>query len=231
MKCRNSIAQFFVFICLANWLTDVIAEAQVASSSSEEEAAYVQAITERAQKIVDTLGIAETDEAVRVRDIIAQQYRSLRDIHDTRDSRIEELNKEPAVDPTVAAAWIKVARDQANLQLVEQHRRFNAQLLTELTPELVEKVKDGMTYGVAQITYRRYSELLPQLKDEEKRVILAHLLEAREYAMDAGSSEEKHAIFGKYKGRINNILSAAGYDLKQAEKDLAARENTESRPR
>jgi hypothetical protein len=33
--------------------------------------------------------------------------------------------------------------------------------------------------------------------------------------MDAGSSDEKHKWFGKYKGRINNYLSAAGYDMKK----------------
>jgi hypothetical protein len=41
--------------------------------------------------------------------------------------------------------------------------------------------------------------------------------------MDGGSSEEKHALFGKYKGRINNYLSAQGFDLKAAENELAAR--------
>lgn len=40
--------------------------------------------------------------------------------------------------------------------------------------------------------------------------------------MDAGSSDEKHTMFGKYKGRINNYLSAEGFDVKQAERDLKA---------
>jgi hypothetical protein len=34
--------------------------------------------------------------------------------------------------------------------------------------------------------------------------------------MDGGTSQEKHAWFGKYKGRINNYLSAQGYDMKKA---------------
>ena len=41
--------------------------------------------------------------------------------------------------------------------------------------------------------------------------------------MDAGSSDEKHAWFGKYKGKINNYLAAAGYNMKQAEKNLATK--------
>jgi hypothetical protein len=116
--------------------------------------------------------------------------------------------------------------DRANLKLNDLHRRFVARLSVELTPEQVDKVKDGLTYGVVRITYDRYLDLLPRLNDEQKREILANLIEAREHAMDGGSSEEKHAIFGKYKGRINNYLSAQGFDLKAAEKELAARQKS-----
>ena len=35
--------------------------------------------------------------------------------------------------------------------------------------------------------------------------------------------QEKHGWFGKYKGRINNYLSKAGYDMKKAERDMFAR--------
>jgi hypothetical protein len=58
------------------------------------------------------------------------------------------------------------------------------------------------------------------LSDEQKKQIKAWLIEARELAMDQGSAEEKHHVFGKYKGKINNYLAAAGYDLKEAEKNL-----------
>ena len=34
---------------------------------------------------------------------------------------------------------------------------------------------------------------------------------------------KKHAWFGKYKGRINNYLSAAGYDLKKEGEDWQKR--------
>jgi len=40
------------------------------------------------------------------------------------------------------------------------------------------------------------------------------LKEARELAIDGGSAEEKTAIFGKYKGKINNYLSAQGHNKK-----------------
>jgi hypothetical protein len=137
---------------------------------------------------------------------------------------LDQAKESPDGDPTIAEAWVKVARDTAGRQLNELHRRFVARLSVELTPEQVVKVKDGLTYNVVSITYDRYLELLPTLNDAQRREILANLIEAREYAMDAGSSEEKHAIFGKFKGRINNYLSEQGFDLKAAEKELAARQ-------
>jgi hypothetical protein len=227
MTIRRHFAFEVAFFTVASVLVCHFALAGEHPSNAEQEAAYRQAIDERAARIVGTLGIDEAAKRARVRDLIALQYRSLREIHDARDAKIEkieEAKKSPAADPSIAHAWTNVARDQANLKLVDLHRRFVARLSVELTSDQVEKVKDGMTYGVVQVTYERYLQLLPDLSEEQKREILANLFEAREHAMDGGSSEEKHAIFGKYKGRINNYLSAAGYDLKRAEKELAARE-------
>ena len=207
-----------------------LADRVVAATASDAEAGYTQEITKRADKIVGSLGITDDAQKARARDLIVQQYRTLREIHGARDARIAET-KQGSSDPTVAEGWKKVARDEASLKLTDAHRRFVARLSVELTPEQMDRVKDGMTYGVVGITYKRYLELFPNLKDEEKREILADLTEAREYAMDAGKSEEKHAVFGKYKGRINNYLSKAGYDMKQAEKNLAEKEKTASRSR
>jgi hypothetical protein len=177
-----------------------------AQPAEDADAAYTRVINERADKIVAQLAIEHANDRLRVRDLIAGQYRALSKIHDARDAK------------TMTA-------DEASAEQFALHRRFVAQLEAQLTPEQVDKVKDGLTYGVVPITYRAYRELLPELTAEQKCEIKAQLLEAREYAMDAGSSEEKHAWFGKYKGRINNYLSAAGYDLKQAERDRAARQD------
>ncbi|RYY10243.1 MAG: DUF3826 domain-containing protein [Cytophagaceae bacterium] len=94
------------------------------------------------------------------------------------------------------------------------------------------QVKDGMTYRVLPITMTAYEDMLPTLTAAQTTQMQAWLTEAREHAMDAGTSQEKHAWFGKYKGRINNYLSAAGIDMNQAGKDwqarLAARKAAES---
>jgi hypothetical protein len=218
------VIALFTFVTV---LTDPVG----AASTGDSEAAYTQDITKRADKILATLGITDDAAKSRVRDLLIQQYRTLREIHAARDAKLAEVKHGQPADPSVAEAWIKTARDAATLKLADVHRRFVARLSVELSPEQVDKVKDGLTYGVVGVTYKRYLELFPELKDEQKREILANLVEARDLAMDAGSSEEKHAVFGKYKGRINNYLSAAGYDMRQAEKNLAEKQKARSAQR
>jgi hypothetical protein len=183
------------------------------SESENAEAAYTRAINERADKIVATLGISDTGTATRVRDTIAQQYRALRDLHDARDKAV-------AAAKDTGAEAVASARNEANAKVKELHDAYIARLSRDLSPEQVDKVKDGMTYGVLHVTYNAYTKMFPELTSEQKDQIRAWLVEAREIAMDGGSSQEKHAVFGKYKGKINNYLSAAGYNLKKGEENL-----------
>lgn len=183
-----------------------------AASAPPADEAYRRAVTQRAERIVNAIGLQDSDQRGRVVELVADQYVALSAAHDERDATLAQ----PGVDE-------QAARDAAHRGVVELHRRFVAALSAELTADNVNRIKDGMTYGVVPNAYEGYLRLLPDLTEVQKRMILANLLEAREHAMDAGSSEEKHRWFGKYKGRINNRLSAAGYDLKQAERDLAER--------
>jgi hypothetical protein len=57
--------------------------------------------------------------------------------------------------------------------------------------------------------------MLPALNNDQKNQIYTWLKEARELAMDEGTSDDKHKVFGKYKGKVNNYLSAAGFDMKK----------------
>lgn len=200
--------------------------AQDVQTKEQKDANYVKMITDRATKIVATLGLTNTDASIRVRDIISQQYSDLNQIHEARNLKLK-LAKEIAKDDKVKSeADIKQAEAEANVAMDKLHGEYLKKLSKELSASQVEMVKDGMTYSVLPITYKGYQEMLPNLTNEQKTQILAYLTEAREHAMDAESSEKKHAWFGKYKGRINNYLSAAGIDMKKAglewEKRIAA---------
>jgi hypothetical protein len=198
---------------IAVLLALIATHAGAQTTQPDAEAAYTADITKRADDVIKFAGI-DTAKAAPVREILVNQYRSLRTIHDGRDAKLKN-----AADDA-AKAQIKSDTDAL---LKKQHDEFLAKLSKELSGEQIEKVKDKLTYNVVNVTYNAYCDELPQLTDPQKTYILTQLKEAREIAMDQGSSKDKHGVFGKYKGRINNYLAREGYDLKKAEKEWAER--------
>jgi hypothetical protein len=210
-------------VCLAfllAWFPASAVETNSVAEPKEKGVDYLRTINERANKIVTTLGIAEVTKSNRVHEILVQQYRGLNDIQWVRDVEIGNAKAKFADDKAAANGAVQKARDAARPKLDKLHGEFLAKLAGELTSAQVDQVKDGMTYGVVPLTYGVYLKMYPDLTDEQKAQIIAWLTEARELAMDGSTSDEKHAVFGKYKGRINNYLSKAGYDAKKAEQNL-----------
>ena len=201
-------------ILLVALLAAPLTAADKKASKPDTEAEYTAKLEARAGDILKALELTDEAKAGRVKGIVIAQYRALRDWHDGLGPKLKGAAEEEA----------KVLR----ASLKELHGKFIASLAAELTPAQLERVKDRMTYDKVRVTYDGYVEMLPKLTAAQKARILDTLKEAREEAMDGGSSEEKTAIFGRYKGRINNHLSAEGYDLKQAGKDWEERRKLKS---
>lgn len=209
-----------VFVCL---LFIHAGSVQAQQSVVAEDTTYSRVVNERAAKIVATLGIREESKFKQVQAIIAQQYRALNQIHEGSKAVIAGLKQSTTLTREALAEAVKQETDEKEARLKQQHAAYIALLNKALSPEQVEKVKDGMTYRVLPITYAAYQDMIPRLTDAQKQQIYAWLTEAREHAMDAESSDKKHWWFGKYKGRINNYLAAAGYDLKKEGAEWEAR--------
>ncbi len=169
---------------------------------------YVETIVKRAQKATDELGITYTLEGRNVLHIVSNRYFQLNDIYAERDSLKEAWGKQMG-----SKDGRQRAEERCDSRLYRTHFDLEAALKMYLSDEQIEKVKDVMTFNVVKVTYEAQCDMIPTLKDEEKRQIMAWLKEARELAIDAESSKKKHEVFGKYKGRINNYLARQGYDL------------------
>ena len=176
-------------------LFTIMVSAQVALKTEGQDPQYVETIKGRAQKIVDGLQLTDAQKAENVRNIIANRYFLLNDIHAKYDKKTQE--------------------DALYAELYKHHFELASALALYLNEEQIDAVKDGMTYGRLKRDYNAQLEMIPTLKDEEKAQILVWLKEAREYAIDAADSKGKHFWFDKYRGRTNNWLSARGYDLKK----------------
>ena len=168
--------------------------AQVALKTDGLEASYVETILKRSQKIVEGLQLSDASKAENVRNIIANRYFLLNEIH---------------------GKYGKSQQEALYAELYKHHFELASALALYLTDEQIEAVKDGMTFGRLKRDYKAQLEMIPSLTDEEKAQVLVWLKEAREYALDAADSKGKHFWFDKYRGRTNNWLSARGYDLKK----------------
>ena len=177
------------------WLLSLTASAQLVVLDDEgRDSAYVENIKGRAQKIVDGLQLTDQKQARVVRNIIANRYFLLNDIH---------------------AKYDKNQQDALQAELYKHHFELASALALYLSDEQIDAVKDGMTFGRLKRDYQATQDMIPTLSDFEKQQILIWLKEAREYAMDAADSKGKHFWFDKYRGRTNNWLSGRGYDLKK----------------
>ena len=197
-------------ICFIICLNAFVAKAQT-------ETDFRKTLHDRSVKIVSTLGLTDSGKYNSVVDLLTDQYLDLNKVHDKTKGSIASINSlQLAGEEKISR--IKIEEEKKVAQLSQLHKGFIAKLQTTLTDNQIEKIKDGMTYRVMPITYTAYLDMIPALTVEQKEKIYNWLSEARELAMDEGSSEDKHKVFGKYKGRINNYLSSQGYNMKAEEK-------------
>jgi hypothetical protein len=180
---------------------------------------YINVTNERAAKIVTKLALANPEKEKTVTEIIAQQFRDLSEIQDGRDAEIKKIKEDSSLSKEIQNEKVDKLKATADKEIEKLHKSYLKKLGTQLSEDKIIAVKDGMTYGVLPITVAGYNDMLPNLTVEQKDYIYKALVEAREFAMDGGSSKEKHGWFGKYKGRINNYLSKEGYDLNKESAD------------
>lgn len=193
----------------------IVLIATVSLNAQTNDENYLKTITDRSVKIVNGLSIKDSVVYNKVIGQLVAQYSGLNKIQEADKALVASIKQETAVAEDKAAR-LKDAEQNKNKELNTLHLSFISGLEQLLGPEQIELVKDGMTYRVFPITYAAYQDMIPTLTEAQKAKIYEWLKEAREVAMDAGTSDQKHAVFGKYKGRINNYLSAEGYDLKKA---------------
>ncbi|MFO1487946.1 MAG: DUF3826 domain-containing protein [Verrucomicrobiota bacterium] len=220
MKTPISLACLAVIVSLQTVSADSVEMRTPPATEAEKEAVYTVAIEARTADILKQAGITDAAKSNAVHEVIIAQYRALR----TRDAGIDGQLKTDGREVNYAN---RAARLQAESKLL--HEKFLARLAASLTPEEVEKIKDGLTYKKVQVTYNAYCEIVPNLTDADKAKILEQLKLAREEAMDGGNAPEKSEIFQKHKDQINAELAAKGIDVAKLTKEWEAKRDAEKK--
>ncbi len=195
------------------WISIFALSCVSAQDNAEDE--YTKVIRGRADKIVDAMTFEDDALKIQVRDLVMDHYRFLNVAEENRNADVNGIREQYAENKELRDAKIDLRKAEQEIAVRDHHFAFNAELNFLLSSEQVSQVKDGLTYNVMPNTYNAFLDMLPALTQEQKDQIYIWLVEAREHAIDGGSSKEKHGWFGKYKGRINNYLAKEGYDLKK----------------
>jgi hypothetical protein len=177
----------------------------------------------RSLQLTHQLRISDTVKREQVYNLLNDHLNALQLIFDERRKSMDDAEKnttEELADSRARAAW-----DAANGQLNKLYAAFLGKLSILLTPDETERLKDLMTEGGLQREYNHYLALLPNLSEQQKMQVTAYLKEARENAMNAATAQNRVEWFIKFRGRANNYLAAAGYDLHKATEELETRSN------
>jgi len=209
-----------ILLALACTLFNNIYAQTVMVKSEGRDAEYVSSITSRSEKNIKSLELSEPA-YTNVRNLVINRYFELNDIYAERDTLINQIKRTLTGDAKNQA--IEAAKSLCDSKLYRSHFAFPSNLGIYLNHDQIISIFDAMTYNKVKVTYDAYCDMIPSLTEEEKAQMYAWLCEARDLAIDAESSNKKHEVFNKYKGRINNYLSARGYNITKEREAWEAR--------
>jgi hypothetical protein len=169
--------------------------------SAEEWTKYDGTLSGRADEVLKDLALTDASKAEHVKTSVIDYYKFVRGWHDQHDAKTRELERDAKANDS------KIEDERKDL--TAGHEAFLADLSSILTPAEVEAVKDRLCYRRPTIMYDGFTQQNPWLTAEQKADIKKICDDARDTAMDGGSSTEKHHIMDKYKGRLTNYIARA----------------------
>jgi hypothetical protein len=219
---KESVLCIVFAAVFAGGLVFISAQQKEGASAPTLRAAEQEARTEEkhAKPILDTLQLQDESRTARLRPMLAEHFKALNAWHGQNDARIKALwgefdkARKAKSDAGADAALEKI--DGVYASFKPEHENFDKELSTLLDAKQIEAVKDAITVGKVEFTFKGYRDIFPGLKDEDKAFILKNLKAAREEAIDAGSMNEKSAFFKKYKIKIETYLNTHGFDVKES---------------
>ena len=191
-------------------------------------AAADESVLKKSQEIIAALNLTDEKAANLATTAVYNHRRAVRDWHNTHPYTII-----PEVDQATGRKLSKVEREMmADKSIPESvHARLLKDLNRVLTPEQVEQVFDGYTVGKVAFTMKGYYAIVPDLTDEEARVIEGYLKQAREEALECKSMKAISQVFEVYKSKCEQYLNSNGRNWRQLFKDYVNKRNAEKKAR
>lgn len=176
---------------------------------AEGEAAAQKRAEAKAERMVAALQVEDAAKAARAKAVVADWLVAMGDWHKAHDAKLgalwAEWGRARAVVPKDEFPGEVIAHriDEVYDSLRPAYHEFIAKLSAELTPEQVDAFKEAWSRSPGmRRTYNAFLEIVPDLKEDQKKVILDRMLRAREDAMLSDSDREIVNIYKRHKVKV-----------------------------
>jgi hypothetical protein len=166
-------------------------------------------IDSKAKRLLEAAKIDDAAKADRVKAIMGRWFVAMWEWHKQHDAELATLwsdwSKARSVVPKDEFPGEVIAHkiDDVYASLKPAYQTFITALAAELTPEQIDAIKEIWSRSPGmQRTYNAYLEIVPDLTEEQKKVIYERMLLAREDAMLTDADKEVVSIYKRHKVKV-----------------------------
>ena len=215
-------AIMFAFACACS----LSAMAQKEGSLKINDTLYADAdVVKKATEWSESLALNDAARQKAVFNTIATHVQTVKNWHNEHPYTTVPAGINPATGQKLSNQDRQVIATSAMPASV--HENLMKGLKAELPDSLVEKVLDKYTIGKVAFTLQGYKAIVPDLTAKEEEVIVGHLKQAREQAIDFKNMKEISAIFEIYKTKCEQYLNSNGRNWRQLFNDYVKKRNEE----
>jgi hypothetical protein len=223
---------------LVRWTTVLLVGLAASGLSAADEATQKRAAA-KAGQVVGVLKLDDAEKAARVKAIVSEWLVTMWCWHEEHDAELAELWKQWSAARAVVpkdefpGEVIAYKIDAVYASLKPAYHAFIEKLSVELTTEQIDAIKESWSRSPGMLrTYNAYLEIVPDLTDEQKRVIYERMLRAREDAMLTDSDKEIVNIYKRHKVKVEQYVGTLAWaKLHKAYAEKAKKPATSASPR
>ncbi len=197
-----------ILVCLGSF-----AVRATAADAPAPDAALQKRIDQKVTRLVDTAKVTDPEKVARVKAVGAEWFGALFAWHQVHDKELgalwAEWGKARAVVPKdeFPGELIATKIDETYASLKPAYENYITRLSAELSPEQIDAVKEAWSRSPGmKRTYNSYLEIVPDLSDKDKAVILARMNLAREAAMLTDADKEIVNLYKRHKVKVEQYI-------------------------
>lgn len=173
--------------------------------------------TKKATEWVTSLNLNDKQKEERLINVISTHLTAVKEWHNSHPYTMVPEGINPKTGEKLSVIDRQLIVDSTIPKSVSEN--LMSGLRADLTESQVEAILDKYTIGKVDFTMKAYREILPDMPKDIEDMILTHLKQAREEAVNYKSMKEISAIFKIHKTQIELTLYQNGYNWRNIYKE------------